>query len=158
MKRNPFIPLLRRPTVADTKRMLGDVYHEPWGQLASNKAWTALCDANTIAEVITGEMVPEGFDSVIVADTYWLLYAVGKPWYSTKPILSEELLWRLYENGPGRFADVIEALDALAEQHGAYGISTGTALAGKDSALSRMYERQGGYRPVTTGMFKEIKR
>lgn len=97
--------------------------------------------------VVKGEV-----NSVVVEDTYLLLYHFGTPWYSKDVMLEEQLVLKIHEGG-GRFSDIPRALEGLAKHHGAVGVFTGTALASSNRALSRLYQREG-FTPEAVALYK----
>lgn len=91
--------------------------------------------------------------SVVVAETYLLVFHVVVPWFSSDSFLEELMLLKIYKNGVG-FKQVHRAIDYLCTSLKLSGAMTGTALSTNDEALARMYERDG-FQKSLIGLFKE---
>ena len=95
----------------------------------------------TSQEYAVDQILKQEVDSVILDDTYLLVYSVGSPWYSRETVVSEDMVLRL---SPGsHFSVVTDFLDDLANEHDASVILTGGALSRSSRAITRLYERAG---------------
>lgn len=93
-----------------------------------------------------------GSDYVWFVDGYLVYFAVGTPWYSTTPILSELLVVRVGEGGT--LAGVANFLRSQARAAGARLVAVGTSWSKNDRALSRMYQAEG-FTPQATLLISE---
>ena len=127
-----------------------DAYIEqrPWER--AGKEWVSLIDPVLIESTLKNQN--PSIHSVIVKDTYLLLFSVIKPWFTHKTLIDEKLIFRLL-NGPGKFTDVVAALERIAHTMNASGVMVGTALAPKDEVLVRMFQR-AGFSSSHAGLFK----
>lgn len=126
------------------------IKQRPWER--ADKAWVALIDPTCI-EATLKNMNPN-IHCVIVKDTYLLLFSVVSPWFTNKRLIDEKLIFRLLD-GPGKFTDVVDALEYIAKSMNASGIMAGTALAPSNKAMARMFQR-AGFELSQTGLFKDI--
>lgn len=127
------------------------IKQRPWER--ANKEWVALIDPVLIESTLKNQN--PNIHSVIVKDTYLVLFSVIKPWFTNKTLIDEKLIFRLLD-GPGKFADVVEALEYIAHTMNAVGVMVGTALAPKDEVLVRMFQR-AGFSTNYTGLFKNTQ-
>lgn len=88
----------------------------------------------------------------IINETYLVSLEVGSPWYTDKRLVEEQLVVKLYPEGPGSFAEVTEFLKAVPEWVGAEGTGVGTALTEYDAPLVQKYT-EAGFVPVATTLF-----
>ena len=122
----------------------------PWER--TNKKWTGLIDP-TLIETTLKNMNPN-IHAVIVENTYLVLFAVISPWFTNKTLIDEKLIFRLLD-GPGKFSDVVKALEHIAKSTNASGIMVGTALAPNDKVMVRMFQRTG-FELSQSSLFKDI--
>ena len=92
--------------------------------------------------------------AVVVEDTYLLLFAVISPWFTNKTLIDEKLVFRLLD-GPGKFSDVVKALEYIAKSTNTSGIMVGTALAPNDKVMVRMFQR-AGFELSQSSLFKDL--
>lgn len=89
-------------------------------------------------EVIVQNLV----EALVIDESYLLVYAIVKPWYSRNQwAVSEDLVLRIGEGSS--FAAVVATLEDLAEAHDCSMISVGGALARNSRAITRLYQRHG---------------
>lgn len=119
----------------------------------ADKKWIALIDSSRIEATLKN--LNPNIHAVIVEDTYLLLFAVISPWFTSKTLIDEKLIFRLLD-GPGKFSDVVKALEHIAESTNSAGIMVGTALAPKDNVMVRMFQK-AGFELSQAGLFKETK-
>ena len=117
----------------------------------ANKKWVKLIDPVLLESTLKN--TNPNIHVVIVKDTYLLAFSVISPWFTSKTLIDEKLIFRLLD-GPGKFSDVIEALEYIAQTLYASGILVGTALAPKDEVLTRMFQH-AGFEMNQMGLFKE---
>lgn len=141
---------IRPLTEADYPFIDEYIKQRPWER--TSKKWVNLIDPDLIEKTLKNQN-PK-IDCVIVEDTYLVLFSVIRPWFTNKILIDEKLIFRLLD-GPGKFTDVIEALEYIAQVMGASAVMAGTALAPKDEVLVRMFQR-AGFESNHTGLFKEI--
>jgi hypothetical protein len=120
----------------------------------SKKKWSATIDPSKVAAVMKNQN--PNIHSVVVEETYILVFSMAHPWFSDKFFVEEKLVIKAF-NGLGNFDDVTKALEHIARVSGAYGILTGTAMAPNDDALVRMYLK-AGFEQSQVGLFKAIPR
>lgn len=120
----------------------------------ANKKWTTAIDPSKVASVMKNQN--PNIHSVVVEETYILVFSMAHPWFSDKFFVEEKLVIKAFD-GPGNFSDVTKALEHIARVSGAYGILTGTAMAPNDVALTRMYEK-AGFEQSQVGLFKAIQK
>lgn len=95
-------------------------------------------DRDYTIELIVQNLV----DALVIDESYLLVYAIIKPWYSrNKLVLSEEMVLRIGEGG--HFSSVVGVLEDLADEHNVDVISVGGALARSSRAIARLYQRYG---------------
>jgi hypothetical protein len=126
------------------------VKQRPWER--TNKKWTGLIDP-TLIETTLKNMNPN-IHAVVVEDTYLLLFAVISPWFTNKTLIDEKLVFRLLD-GPGKFSDVVKALEYIAKSTNTSGIMVGTALAPNDKVMVRMFQR-AGFELSQSSLFKDL--
>ena len=141
---------IRPLTAADYPFIDEYIKQRPWER--TSKKWVNLIEPDLIEKTLKNQN-PK-IDCVIVEDTYLVLFSVIRPWFTNKILIDEKLIFRLLD-GPGKFTDVIEALEYIAQIIGASAVMVGTALAPKDEVLVRMFQR-AGFESNHTGLFKEI--
>ena len=122
----------------------------PWER--AGKQWVKLIDPVLIEATLKNNN--PNIHCVIVEDTYLVLFAVIKPWFTHKSLIDEKLIFRLLD-GPGKFSDAVAALEYIAERMQASGVMVGTALAPRDEVLVRLFQR-AGFESSQVGLFKEI--
>lgn len=86
----------------------------------------------------------------IVNETYLVSIEVGSPWYTSKRLVEEQLVMKLYPDGPGSFADAVNFLKSAQQWVDAKGVGVGTALTLDDAALAAKYEAHGFVQVATT--------
>lgn len=96
----------------------------------------------------------DSFQSLIINETYLVIYDVGELWWSDKKVLAENMILRIY-NGQAKFSDIMKTLDVLAEINNCGYIDVGTAL-NKD--MDRLNQKfiEHGYEPVQYNLIKKI--
>jgi hypothetical protein len=117
----------------------------------ADKLWTALIEPRLIERVLKG--FNPCIHSIVVEETYLVLFATVRPWFTDQIIIDEKLIFRLHD-GKGKFSDVIDALDAIAKEEDAAGIMVGTGLTPNDAAMSRLYKREG-FEPSSSNLYKQ---
>lgn len=95
----------------------------------------------------------EGSGHAAMVGGIFVFFAVGTPWYSRTPLLSELLVVRVRPGGT--LKDVARSLEREAAAAGASRVVIGTAFATNDRALSRIWQRLG-YREEAITLSKEI--
>lgn len=105
-----------------------------------SKEWTALIDPRMVRAACFGEHPT--IKARVLFDTYLFLYQVVVPWYTTKPILEESLLFLINKVQKGNFHDVVQAMKEIAAKNQCHMISVGTAMA-DDRIYGRLLERNG---------------
>lgn len=88
----------------------------------------------------------------VICDGYLVVYDVGAPWYSSTPLLLEEMVCRLGSK-PGNFRTVIATLERLAVLHSCKAIICGNAIGRR--SLTTAYSR-GGFKTIAVQIYKEI--
>ena len=126
------------------------IKQRPWER--SNKKWVSLIDPVLIEATLKNQN--PNIHAVIVKDTYLVLFSLGKPWFTKKALVDEKLIFRLL-NGPGKFKDVVIALEYIAKTVGASGVMVGTGLVPKDAAMVRIYQH-AGFEASSINLYKEI--
>lgn len=124
------------------------IKQRPWER--ADKKWVSLIDPVLIESTLKNQN--PNIHSVIVKDTYLVLFSVIKPWFTHKTLIDEKLIFHLLD-GPGKFTDVVAALEYIANTMNASGVMVGTALAPKDAVLVRMFQR-AGFSSSHVGLFK----
>lgn len=129
-----------------------DIYikQRPWER--ANKKWVNLIDPVLIESTLKNSN--SNIHAVIVKDTYLLLFAVISPWFTNKTLIDEKLIFHLLD-GPGKFSDVVDALEYIAKSVHASGIMVGTALAPSNKVMARMFQH-AGFELSQSGLFKDI--
>jgi hypothetical protein len=120
-----------------------------WGR--ADKLWTTLINPLHIGRVLKG--FNPNIHAMVVEETYLVLFATVRPWFTDQIIIDEKLIFRLHD-GKGKFSDVIDALDAIAKEENAAGIMVGTGLTPNDAAMSRLYKREG-FEPSSSNLYKQ---
>lgn len=92
-------------------------------------------------ELALNMIVGGGVKSVVVDESYLVVYDCGKPWYSFHNVLQELLVLRIGRGSS--FWAVTGVLDYLAEINGCSEIVVGGALTRAPKALCRLYSRAG---------------
>lgn len=128
-----------------------DMYIKQRSWERAGKQWVNLINPSLI-EAVAKNKHPH-IHTMIVEETYAVLFSVVKPWFTDKMLIEEKLIFKLFD-GPGKFPDVIVALEHVAKTMGAVGILAGTALAPKDAVMVRILERQG-FVVNHVGLFKD---
>ena len=83
----------------------------------------------------------QGGYEVWLVEGYLVVFAVGTPWYSDQPVLSELLIVRVRPGGT--LTGVAQFLKDQARSAGAVIVAVGTAFAQSDRALTRLYQSEG---------------
>lgn len=143
---------IREITVADYPVIDELVRQKLWER--SKKKWTVIVDPLKVAAVVKNQN--PNIHSVVVEETYILVFSMAHPWFSDQFFVEEKLVIKAFD-GPGNFSDVTKALEHIARVSGAYGILTGTAMAPNDKALVRMYEK-AGFEKSQVGLFKAVQK
>lgn len=78
---------------------------------------------------------------VWLVDGYLVVFALGTPWYSTSPVISELLIVRVRPGGT--LTGVAQFLKDQARSARAAIVAVGTAFARSDRALTRLYQSEG---------------
>jgi hypothetical protein len=128
-----------------------DMYIKQRSWERSGKQWVNLINPALIERVAKNKH--PHIHIMIVEETYAVLFSVIKPWFTDKMLIEEKLIFKLFD-GPGKFLDVVTALEHVAKTMGAVGILAGTALAPKDAVMVRILERQG-FVINHVGLFKD---
>ena len=128
-----------------------DLYIEQRSWERAGKEWVKLINPALIKRVAMNKH--PHIHTMIVEETYAVLFSVVKPWFTDSTLIEEKLIFKLFD-GPGKFSDVIVALEHVAKTMGAVGILAGTALAPKDAVMVRILERQG-FVVNHVGLFKD---
>lgn len=126
------------------------IKQRPWER--AGKKWVSLIDPVLIESTLKNQN--PNIHSVIVKDTYLVLFSVIKPWFTHKTLIDEKLIFRLLD-GPGKFTDVVAALEYIAHTMNASGVMVGTGLAPNDKAMSRIYQH-ANFEPSSVNLYKEI--
>ncbi|WWO60250.1 acetyltransferase [Xanthomonas phage SB3] len=141
-----FSPSSRPPTPNDAERIeraivqaLRSVSKESLGSLASPE--------KMLYSILSGEA-----RSVVVEESYLVVYDYGIPWYSNKMFLFELMVLKI--GTEGSFSDVTDILDHLADQVDAKAIAVGSQLCKAPAALSRLYSRAGFVNEGKTSLVK----
>ena len=129
---------IRELTEADYPAIDQCIVDRVWER--SNKKWAAMVDPQIVGDAVKNKH--PHIHSVIVEETYLLVFAVAHLWFTAKFFIEEKLVLKLYD-GPGKFSDVIQALEHTAKVTEASGILVGTSMAPNDKALVRLYEKEG---------------
>ena len=90
--------------------------------------------------------------SVYVYGDYAIKVDVGSPWYTSKPLLIEEIILRFRKDFGNHVSSAIQQLDAIAKEKGCVAIAAGDTQIG---LMSQHYHAEG-YSPIGTQFFKEI--
>lgn len=138
-------PTTRTPNAGDRERIRAAVNVAlylslaPSGTEHTSSTVSYLCDDPDYAvEMIVQNIV----DAVVIDESYLLVYAVVKPWYSKNSyVVSEELVLRIGKGS--HFGSVVHTLEEIAKLHDCDAIVTGGALARSSRAITRMYQRYG---------------
>lgn len=119
------------------------------------KPWAKMVDTDKAICAMCGFFEEDGIHSIVVKDSYVVVYTVEQPWFTQKEIINIFLVFKVAENG-GTFEDVLNTLDDLAKKNNCAGICMGTALAKHDRALEKMFLNDGY---MTTGieLYKEME-
>lgn len=96
--------------------------------------------SSKIADVDVAMRNLHSFRSKIVSG-YFVLFDIGTPWYSDKPLLSELLIVRVQPGGS--LKDVARYLQREAKKLGVVAVAIGTAFARSDRALARIWTSLG---------------
>lgn len=107
---------------------------------SGHKAWMGFANPEDTLDGI--RLLASQSGAWIVDDTYLVLIDSGSPWYNPNVSVLEELMVLALVPG-GDFRSVTKFLDQVAAARGCDFISSGTALATSDRALSRLYMRSG---------------
>lgn len=107
---------------------------------SAHKAWMQFATPDSTLDGIRALAEQQG--AWIVDERYLVLVDAGSPWYNSGVTVLEELMVLALVPG-GDFRKVTEFLDQVAAARGCDFISSGTALATSDRALSRLYMRAG---------------
>lgn len=118
------------------------------------KKWTDIVDVDKCMSAMCNHFTEDGIHSVIVKDSYVIVYSVDVPWFSHKPTLNIHLTLRIADNG-ATFNDVLATYEALAKEYACNHICVGTALAKSDRALEKLYS-DGGYQRIGIELHKEV--
>jgi hypothetical protein len=140
-------------TINDTDKEAIDAYVNARVWERAEKKWVTTIDSELIRTACKNEN-PD-IHSVIIEETYLLLFSIVKLWFSSEQFLEEKLLIKLLD-GPGKFSDVTKAFDQMAQNLRIDHIVVGTAMAPNDKALVRMYMRNG-FEQSATGLYKQIE-
>lgn len=103
-------------------------------------------------DIVWGRIVSKELTAAIVG-SYLLVYDIGYAWCSTKTVLHELLLIRIYDDTVTTFADAVEGMKQLAELNGCAGIMTGNGVL--RPGLRRLYLRQG-FRDFNQAFYLEV--
>lgn len=90
------------------------------------------------------------YDQVEVVGDFAVVFTVGAMWYSSEPMLFEELVIRFRREVGNPVSDVVPLLDTLREQHGCVAIITGDAQRG---LMAPVY-LSAGFVPAGTQFYK----
>jgi len=127
---------VRLPCESDRELITVALAAAVYRSLASTVSY--LC---TDQKYVVDNILDHTYTSVVLDDSYLLIYNVGSPWYSTSSVLVEEMVLRLQ---PGsHFSVVTDYLDDLAEHYDCDLILVGGALSRSSRAITRLYQRQG---------------
>lgn len=138
-------PTLRTPTTGDSGRIRAALDAAlylslaPSGSKHNSSSVSYLCDdPQYTVDMIVQNMV----DSVVIDESYLLVFSVVKPWYSmNRVLLSEDLVLRIGKGST--FRAVASTLEHLAELNNCDAIITGGALSRSSRAIIRLYQRFG---------------
>lgn len=153
-------PLVKRYAFVYRKTDIGDAL--PIGAVISkeswkhpNKPWSHIVDTDKVMTAMAGYI--DDLTSIVVDESYVVLYSVDIPWFSSKKLLDVFLVYRVCEKDKSvSMQNVLDTLEEIAKEEGCVGICVGTALAKHDRALTKMYT-DDGYNIVGTELIKEIK-
>lgn len=120
-----------------------------WGH--ADKLWTTLINPQYIERALKG--FNPSIRALVIEETYLVLYALVRPWFTDQTIIDEKLIFRL-RLGKGKFPDVIDTLNAIAKEENAAGVMVGTGLTHNDAAMSRLYQREG-FEPSSSNLYKQ---
>lgn len=119
------------------------------------KSWMRNADVDAAIEYIRASV--EGVELTpsrcAVVGGVFVMYAVGRPWWASRPVLAEELMLRIE---PG--ANIVPALAFLertAQLLDCAGVVLGTSISTNDPALTRLYGRFG-YVESANVLYKEV--
>jgi hypothetical protein len=96
-----------------------------------------------------------GLSSVVIADTYVLIFNTFIPWYSSKEFFQELFLIKIYDD-VGTMKDVNDAIDYICRSLNLVGAMVGTAFAKSDKALIYHFEKNG-FKQVATNLYKDYE-
>lgn len=127
-------------------------------QRKSKDAWFEHIDTDRVVEtlqMLSRGLHPNGLSAAILNNSHLLVYSLGGPWFTIggERWLVEQFFMRVDH---GEEAGAYEALELLAEDLGASRIIMATALARRDEALGKVYERYG-YAKQSSQYVKEAR-
>lgn len=127
-------------------------------QQRSKGEWFENIDTTRVVETLRklGQgLHPGGLSAAILNNSHLLVYSLGGPWFAQdgERWLIEQFFMRV---DAGEEAGAYEALELLAEDLGASRIIMATALARRDEALGKVYERYG-YAKQSSQYVKEAR-
>lgn len=129
------------------------ISQEEWK--SPKKPWAQMVDTDKVICAMCGFFEEDEIYSVVIKDSYVVVYSVEQPWFTQKEIINVFLVYKVAENG-GTFKDVLSTLDDLAIKNNCAGICMGTALAKYDRALEKMF-LSDGYLSTGIELYKEMK-
>lgn len=134
---------LRLPLRSDKERIRAALDAALYRSLASEAHGKSTVDLFCDDRNYTVEMIVQNMvDAVVIKESYLLVYAIVKPWYSLSRYALTELLVLKIGKG-GSFKDVTDTLDLLSEDNDCESIAVGGALTRSPAALQRLYRRAG---------------
>ena len=118
------------------------------------KGWTNIVNTDKVICAMCGFFDNDGIHSVVIKDSYVMVYMTETPWFTHDKILNIFLVYKVADNG-GTFQDVIDTAEDIAKRENCTGICMGTALAKHDEALERMFLRND-YVRAGIELYKEL--
>lgn len=136
-------PVLRIPNEGDREPIRAALATALYRSLANSSNEESTVSYLTTNQEFVVEKILRGLvDSLVIDESYLLVYAVVQPWYSLdRIILSEEMVLRIRDGSS--FDAVVSTMKLLAENNDCDAIVTGGALARYPRALTRLYQRHG---------------
>ena len=120
------------------------------------KDWGGRIDvegAIAVAQALANGQEIAGLEAYVLNNSHLLIFSMGAPWYAFREVwLIEQFFIRI---GRGPLDAALHDLDILARDRSAKRIVMATSLAADDSALGRLYGRNG-YRPDSTQHIKDL--
>ena len=115
---------------------------------AKQYEWAVAVDFEKSYEAIMGEVAA---GKAYVVEGYLVMTEVVTPWYSTKSLLQEWLVLKLYKGGS--LKALPEALVAIAGRLGCVGVIT--ADSSPVNIVGKAYE-ESGFTPLTRSFFRKV--